>query len=85
MLYRNDEKVVYAKQAANGGDEPGTVQFKSDDIVTSQVVRDFSPEEIDKFTIVMWVEGDDPECLDDLIGGMIKMHMDITEEVSFND
>jgi hypothetical protein len=33
----------------------------------------------------MWVEGDDPECLDDLIGGMIKMHMDITEEVSFND
>ncbi len=85
MLYRNDEKVVYAKQAANGGDEPGTVQFQSDEIVTTQVVRDFAPEQIDKFTIVMWVEGDDPECLDDLIGGMIKMHMDITEEVSFND
>lgn len=81
MLYRNDEQVVYAKQAANGSDEPGTVQFQSDTIVTSQQVKDFTPDEYDKFTIVMWVEGDDPECLDDLIGGMIKMHMDITEEV----
>lgn len=82
MLYRNDdERIVFAKQAAGGGAEPGTVQFQSDDVVTSSEVKDFKPEDVDKFTIVMWVEGDDPECLDDLIGGMIKMHMDITEEV----
>ena len=82
MLYRdNEERIVFAKQAAGGGAEPGTVQFESDEIVTSKEVKDFKPEDVNKFTIVMWVEGDDPECLDDLLGGMIKMHMDITEEV----
>ena len=82
MLYRdNEERIVFAKQAAGGGTEPGTVQFESDEIVTSKEVKDFKPEDVNKFTIVMWVEGDDPECLDDLLGGMIKMHMDITEEV----
>ena len=34
----------------------------------------------DRFTIVIFLEGDDPECINDLIGGEIKMHMDITEE-----
>ena len=28
----------------------------------------------------MWIEGDDPDCNNDLLGGGIKMHMDITEE-----
>ena len=35
---------------------------------------------IDKYTIVIWLEGDDPECVDGLIGGEIKMHMNLTEE-----
>ena len=34
----------------------------------------------DRYTIVIWIEGDDPECKNDLLGGEIKMHMDITEE-----
>ena len=38
------------------------------------------PGDIDKFTIVVYLEGDDPECDDSLIGGEMKMHMDITEE-----
>ena len=41
---------------------------------------DFKPGEIDKFTIVIYLEGDDPDCIDALIGGDMKMHMDITEE-----
>ena len=32
------------------------------------------------FTIVIYLEGDDPDCIDSLIGGEMKMHMDITEE-----
>ena len=40
----------------------------------------FKVGDIDKYTIVIWVEGDDPECTDDLIGGEIKMHMTLTEE-----
>ena len=40
----------------------------------------FNPGDIDKFTIVIYLEGDDPDCVDALIGGEMKMHMDITEE-----
>ena len=42
--------------------------------------ENFKVGDIDKYTIVIWVEGDDPECTDDLIGGEIKMHMTLTEE-----
>jgi hypothetical protein len=39
-----------------------------------------SPRDIDRITIVVWIEGSDPECINSLIGGHLKMHMDITEE-----
>ena len=40
----------------------------------------FNLGDIDHYTIVVWLEGDDPDCVDDLIGGEIKMHMNLTEE-----
>ena len=43
-------------------------------------IKGMKPGDIDKFTIVVYLEGDDPDCTDDLIGGEMKMHMDITEE-----
>ena len=39
----------------------------------------FSKEQ-DRITVVVWLEGDDPECVDNLLGGEIKIHMEITEE-----
>ena len=36
--------------------------------------------DIDKFTIVIYLEGEDPDCLNNIIGGEIKMRMDIREE-----
>ena len=33
-----------------------------------------------KMVVVIWLEGDDPECNNDLLGGESRMHMDITEE-----
>ena len=38
------------------------------------------PGEIDKMTVVIWLEGDDPECVDNLLGGEIKISMNITDE-----
>jgi hypothetical protein len=37
-------------------------------------------DQIDKITIVIWLEGDDPECVNAILGGEMKMHMEITEE-----
>ena len=32
---------------------------------------EFKPGGVDKFTVVMW-QGDDPDCTDELIGGVFK-------------
>lgn len=80
MIYHNGESTVYAKWNASGGNETGTVSFISEKIALMQQRTEMQPGDIDKMTIVIWIEGDDPECLDNLIGGEIKMHMEITEE-----
>ena len=36
--------------------------------------------DLDKITVVVWIEGDDPECVNNILGGEMKMHMDIYEE-----
>ena len=84
MVFHNGDQKIYTKKSANGGPENGTTEFYSDAIVCIEKVEDFKPNQIDKFTIVIWVEGDDPECLDDLIGGLMKMHMEITSIDSEN-
>lgn len=81
MVYLNGEQTVYAK--LNGyTEEPeeGTKAFYSDDTVMLESRQDFAPGAIDKFTIVIFIEGDDPDCTNALLGGEMKMHMDITEE-----
>ena len=32
---------------------------------------------VDKYTIVIWMEGDDPECVDSIIGGSVQFSMRI--------
>ena len=35
----------------------------------------FEPKDRDKYTVVIWLEGNDPDCLDNIIGGTIKFNM----------
>ena len=58
----------------------GTTSFKSDSVVVSKGRKGFNVGDIDKFTIVIYLEGEDPDCLNNIIGGEIKMRMDIREE-----
>lgn len=81
MIYRNGESVVYAKRsAATKKSEPDTKMFVSDSIAVLEQRKGLKSGGKDRYTIVVWIEGDDPECNNDLLGGEIKMHMDITEE-----
>ena len=80
-IYLNGESKIYAK--INGETlepEENTTEFYSDEFVEIEQRVGLMPGDIDKFTIVVWIEGDDPDCLDNLIGGAIKMHMEITQE-----
>ncbi len=80
-MYLNGNKTVYAKlNSTTSKPEMGTVAFKDDETVMLEKRENFNSGDVDKCTIVIWIEGDDPECIDDLIGGEMKMHMVITEE-----
>ncbi len=74
-LYIDGEAVTYAKKAADGNPEPGTSPFEGTMKVTSGTVTDFEVGEKTKYTVVIWIEGPDPECLDWAIGGEIKIDM----------
>lgn len=52
--------------------------FVSDNIAAAGRRTDMFPGEIHKYTVVMWLEGDDPDCTNDLIGGHLGMEMNMT-------
>lgn len=75
-VYLNGDKTVYAKRSPDTGDpEKGTTPFVRDNQVMNELREDFEPGEVDRFTVVIWLEGDDPECLNHIIGGEMKMEM----------
>ena len=76
-VWRNGERTVYAEPAKDGGDEDGCVSFESDKVVCSYEEPDFLVGNVDKYTIVIWMEGDDPECVDSIIGGSVEFSMNI--------
>jgi len=66
--------------------------FESDTVVATGAVTEVEPQEVHKYTVVIWLEGDDPDCTNDLIGGHAGMEMNFkleteedTEESSFED
>ena len=84
-IYKNGEAKTYAKKNhLSNGPETGTIAFKeiegSKETLILEERKSFNPGDIDRYTVVIWLEGDDPDCVDDLIGGEIKMHMNLTEE-----
>ena len=81
MIYHNGEPTIYAKRnKTTKKAEPDTKMFVSETIAVLEQRKKMKPHSKDRITVVVWIEGDDPECLNDLLGGEIKMHMDITEE-----
>ena len=79
-LYNNGEFVTYAKLAENGENEPNTVAFLADDLVMREHTENFAPGDVDEYTIVLWLEGNDPECTDNILGGELKVHMKFNSE-----
>ena len=76
-VWRNGERIVYAEPAADGGTEEGCTNFVSDDVVCTYEESNFLVGNVDRYTIVIWMEGDDPECVDAIIGGSVEFSMHI--------
>lgn len=76
MVYKNGEPAIYGKHQYKGTEpETDATAFVSDTTVMNTITENFKPGDVEKYTIVSWVEGNDPECIDDIMGGYIRMNM----------
>lgn len=77
-VYTNGEKQVYGKTKSNGSGKESDCdkEFLTSTQVMHTNVTDFEPGDTTKYTVVIWLEGNDPDCVDSIIGGVIKMQMD---------
>ena len=75
-VYHNGQPTVYAKLKKDSSEpEPNTTPFYSSKQVMCIERDDFMIGDVDKFTVVIWLEGNDPECTDEIKGGKIKFVM----------
>ncbi|MCR5540976.1 MAG: hypothetical protein K6F71_09210 [Ruminococcus sp.] len=77
-VYVNGEKTVYGKTKSNGTGKESDCdsEFTSATVVMRNNREKFEPKAKDKYTVVIWLEGNDPDCTDELIGGTLKLGMD---------
>ena len=66
----------YAKPKTGGNGEPETdkenrpmTNFESENLIVKKDVDNFASGDVAKITVVIWLEGDDPDCVDDILGG----------------
>ena len=83
-VYKGSEYVTYAKLSNKGEPEEGTVPFLEDKIVMEEHINNFKPGDINKYTVVMWIEGTDPDCTDNILGGEFKAYMNFSSEDAEN-
>ena len=77
MVYKNGEPTIFAKGKYDDREQPETdaTRFASDTVVMETLSKDFEVGAVDKYTIVIWIEGNDPECIDDIRDGYVRMRM----------
>ena len=83
-LYINDVPDIYAKRKSDrsGKPEPGTLPFTGSARIIMLDPREIAVNQVEKFTVVAWIEGEDPDCTNDLLGGFVKMTMNFSGRVS---
>lgn len=52
--------------------------FKSTDIICNERIFDIRPEQTKKISVIMWLEGEDPECIETLASAKIKITMNLS-------
>ena len=70
--------MVYGKTKSNGAGKESDCdrEFASSAKVMTNKHENFKSAEKDKYTIVIWLEGNDPDCTNDIIGGTMKLGID---------
>ena len=76
-VWRNGKKTVYAYPSATGEPEKDCVNFESPTTVCTFYEDEFLVGYVNRYTIVIWMEGEDPECVDKIVGGSVEFSMHI--------
>jgi len=80
MVYHNGVPTVFAAPAKDGSPESvpdNVVNFASETTVFVAIREGFEVGEKDRWTVVIWLEGEDPECINNVRGGTMKMELDM--------
>ena len=85
-VWRNGERTVYAWPSESGAAEYGCENFVDEKTVCRFTEENFLVGNVDKYTIAIWMEGDDPECVDGIVGGSVEfsMHIDADNDDETN-
>lgn len=84
MVYKNGEPTIYSKpklgtkdtpELVAGKGSPEAVLFYDNDTVYTELVKDFEVGQVDKYSVVIWFEGEDSECINDIMGGHMRLAM----------
>ena len=59
---------------------PEATYFVDNDTICSEKIDNLRPEQAKRFTVLMWLEGEDPECVDKLFNSKIKIEMNFSVE-----
>lgn len=76
-LYRDGKETTYASPAKDGTKEPHACDeaFTGDVQLMDKNQTGLQPEQVVRYTVIIWFEGDDPECVNDILGGSVKLSL----------
>jgi len=83
VVRKNDDIKIYAKKAQDGNREryPEDVEnFASEDRVMYEPENILAPNKADRYSVVIWLEGEDPECDDDVLRGILQLDFEFNIE-----
>lgn len=77
IVYKNGEEAMYGKAAYEDRTKSETdcTMFLDDRTVMTTSSEDFEVGAVDKYTVVIYIEGNDPESIDEIRGGHVRMRM----------
>ena len=76
-IYAKENSVGEAEVVSEDNQEE-TIPFYDNFTVLSKTVTNFEVNAIRHYTIVMWIEGSDAECVDAILGGEFKVSFSFT-------
>lgn len=80
LVHEKDENgnIIYDRSEKNQIKKFSSTTIMKETVKNSEgEVKRMKPGDYTKFTVLMWLEGSDPECIDTILGGSMRIDMEI--------